>query len=177
MPHVANDDSLSSFASFSLDVDGVYDQPSRPMSAGGESERTKRASSTYGVALTSTPSQDERSALPSQQKSTEWKRRSTPGAEYAELIASQNFNFDDLKQRGPGDRNSFHSTSFNDVTKRRSQVIEDHNMYKDSVMSQSRERISRQSPVVAELKTNVIVSEKYSRAVGGMSLTDPADQG
>lgn len=173
MPHVANDDSLSSFASFTLDVGGD-DHFDRPMSAGADSQRTKRASSTYGVALTSTPSQDERTALPSQQKANDWKRKSAPGSEYAELIASQAFNFDDLRQRGPGDRSSVHSTSYNDAAKRRSQFLEEQSQYKDSVMSQSREKIVRHSPVVAELKTNVIVSvdkHRDSWATNGMLLT------
>lgn len=173
MPHAANDDSLSSFASFTLDV-GDEQFFDRPMSAGADSQRTKRASSTYGVALTSTPSQDERSALPSQQKPNDWKRKSAPGSEYADLITSQSFNFDDLKQRGAGERNSVHSTLYNDAAKRRSQIFDEQVSYKDSVMSQSREKIVRQSPVIAELKTNVIVSadvHRDSRDNVGFSLT------
>ena len=161
MPDIANtdDNSISSQHTFDLGSDDFDWDRGRSMSTGGDSQRTKRASSSYGVALTSTPSQDERAGLPSQRKSDNaWKRRSAPGSEYAELIASSSFNFDDLSRRGPGDRNSVHSTSYNDSSKRKSQYYEEQFQYKDNAMTQSALRVNGRSPVIAELKTNVIVS-------------------
>jgi hypothetical protein len=156
MTHSANL-STSTTHTFDLGDDGE----GRSMSAGGDSQRTKRASSSYGVALTSTPSQDERAALPSQQKSNAWKRKSAPGGqEYEELFRqTSSGNFEDLlRQRGAGDRNSVHNTSYNDASKRRSKYFEEEFQYKDNAMTQSKEKVQRQSPVIAELKTNVIVS-------------------
>lgn len=63
-----------------------------------------------------------------------------------------------LQQRKPGDRTSARSYSYNDAAKRRTQYYEEQFQYKDNAVLQSREKVVRHSPVIAELKTNVIVS-------------------
>jgi hypothetical protein len=106
--------------------------------------------------VTSTPSQDERAALPSQQRANAWKRKSAP-SEYSERPLSGDFD-EFVRQMSPGNRSSIHSALYNDASKRRSQYYEEQFQYKDKAMSQSREKVQRQSPVIAELRTNVIVS-------------------
>jgi hypothetical protein len=49
------------------------------------------------------------------------------------------------------------STGASDVSKRRTQYYEDSFAYKDGQGQSAKERIQKDSPVVAELKTNVIV--------------------
>jgi hypothetical protein len=43
-------------------------------------------------------------------------------------------------------------------TKRRTTSYDEQYQYKDNIYSTARERIHRESPVIAELRTNVIVS-------------------
>lgn len=162
--------SSSTDSTFNLDFGPIpVELDSRPKSIGGESQRTQRASSSYGVALTSTASQDERTALPSQQLPDASRRRSVAAPESADDYSSSwETNLHDLlRQRGPGDRNSVQSTAYNDTSKRRSQYFEEQSQYKDGAMSQAKEKVVRQSPVIAELKTNVIVSvERGLRSSG-----------
>jgi hypothetical protein len=54
-----------------------------------------------------------------------------------------------------GDRTSL--GRYDDVAKQRSQYHEDQYKFKDSEMGTIRERVQRESPVIAELRTNVIV--------------------
>lgn len=49
-------------------------------------------------------------------------------------------------------------------SKHRMQYFEGHFQYKDNSMSAARERVHRESPVIAELKTNVIVGLSLKRA-------------
>lgn len=163
MSHALTNSASSSHHTFDLDIgDFAIDHDPRSMSVGADSQRTKRASSTYGVALTSTPSQDERAALPSQQRPSLWKRASAPGAEYADYLSASSSSQTDLDEllrlRGPGDRTSVHSHSYDESSKRRSHYFEDKVRYRDGVTDMAREKVVRQSPVIAELKTNVIVS-------------------
>jgi hypothetical protein len=66
--------------------------------------------------------------------------------------------------------------SYDDQSKRRTQYFEEQFQYKDRVNGTIRERVLRDSPVIAELRTNVIVSvsilpDEISK------LTDRTDQG
>ncbi len=107
-----------------------------------------------GVALTSPASQDERNALPSQQKSSNaYKRQSVPaGNDYAEL----------LKSLEPGDRTNLRSFSYNDNSKRRSQYFEEQFSYKDGAMPHSKEKVQRNSPIMVDLRTNVIIKDEFT---------------
>ena len=148
------------------------DEHARPMTSNSVStSATKRAyGSGFGVALTSTPSHDERARLPSQQERRD-RRKSAPGngvngftgvngahraAENDGII--NNIEEAMLAQRKAVDRNSVRSYSYTDASKRRTQYYEEQFQYKDQAVGQTREKVVRQSPVVAELKTNVIVS-------------------
>ena len=124
----------------------------------------KRTSGSFGVALTSTPSHDERTKLPSQQQrenSNSWKRALSPVVPdgYADMIA-RGGNIDEvLGQRRAGDRSSMQSVKngYDNASKRRSQYYEEQFQYKDNAMSGPRDKVYKQSPVIAEMKTNVIV--------------------
>ena len=52
------------------------------------------------------------------------------------------------------------SHQYNTAGKHRSQYYEDQFRYKDSEAGSVREKVQRESPVVAELKTNVIVGRE-----------------
>jgi len=54
-----------------------------------------------------------------------------------------------------GDRSS---VSLNGDSKRRTQYFEEQFQYKDNAVGSARERVQREAPVIAELRTNVIVS-------------------
>lgn len=83
------------------------------------------------------------------------KRRSLPIADaYAHLIAKGEFTEEAFSLMA-GDRSS---VSLNGDSKRRTQYYEEQFQYKDSAMGSARERVQREAPVVAELRTNVIVS-------------------
>lgn len=59
-----------------------------------------------------------------------------------------------------------------EASKRRTQYYEDSFAYKDGHGQSAKERIQKDSPVVAELKTNVIVSRHWRRAASRL-LTIP----
>ncbi|KAK5166669.1 uncharacterized protein LTR77_008213 [Saxophila tyrrhenica] len=152
MPPSASSPSPSPHPPFKFTDDD--ERETRPMSAGADSARTKRASSSYGVALTSTPSQDQ------QQKTSvnanAWKRKSAPGSEYADFVAGNSSTKDFgelLRLTQPGERGSGMSASHGDSAKRRSQY------YEEGAMDGVKER---QSPVIAELKTNVIIKDEFN---------------
>lgn len=73
---------------------------------------------------------------------------------YAELIG--NSNFDEFLQKHLGNRESM--TAAQNGSKQRTQYYEDQLQYKENAHGSTRERVQRDSPVVAELRTNVIVS-------------------
>lgn len=75
----------------------------------------------------------------------------------------------------PGDR---HSVSLNgeSQSKRRTQYYEEQFQYKDNVNSSARERVHRESPVIAELRTNVIVRGSCEEITEHQALTDCPDQ-
>lgn len=135
---------------------------------------SKRSSGTFGVALTSTPSHDERQRLPSH---FNFHRRSLNADAYDHLVGSASgapmngernsvAAEDHLASRRAGGRSSMRSVNghanggggtpaYDDAGKRRTQYFEE--QFKNGAGSMGREKVSRGSPVVAELKTNVIV--------------------
>lgn len=103
-----------------------------------------------GVALSSS----NRNSLQSNAR----KRNSLPGVDaYADLIGKSEI--DELMQKHLGNRTSM-VASYNNSSKHRTQFYEEHFQYKDNVNGSVRERVQRESPVIAELRTNVIVSPK-----------------
>ena len=126
----------------------------RPMSAHSKS------SSAYGVAVTSTPRGDERKELPSQRNSLiSNRRKSAPNTHtYAEVMEQGGPVQEGPILRRDAQRENRRSASYNEESKRRSQYHEDHSQYKNGVVGPSKDKTLKQSPVVAELKTNVIVS-------------------
>lgn len=138
--------------------------------------RSRTSSSAYGVAVTSSPAVDERTTLHSQQQQQQsehgdlknLRRRSTPGTadDYAiaDMIA-QRGHLEELVRASDG-----RSYSYNDASKRRTQYYEAQFQYKENTVTQTRERVQRQTPVIAELKTNVIVSESAACDVYGANV-------
>lgn len=166
MPH-STQNSTESFETFDLT------RQNRPSTADSDitmKSRSRTSSSAYGVAVTSAPAVDERTILPSQQAQQvqrsesgdlkQLRRRSTPGTAEDYAIAdaiAQRGNLEELmqQQRLSSDGRSY---SYNDAPKRRTQLYEEQPQRNGAV--QTRERVQRQTPVIAELKTNVIVSVK-----------------
>jgi hypothetical protein len=99
---------------------------------------------------------DSRAELPSQTANA-WKRASAsaPIAEaYADLVG-RGGNIDEVLAGKPAaDRTSM--GQYID-SRRRSQFYEDQFRYKDNEIGTVRDRVQRESPVIAELRTNVIV--------------------
>lgn len=82
-------------------------------------------------------------------------RASLPGPDiYADLLGKTDV--DDFMQKHLGDRSSMIAT-YNNASKHRVQYYEEQFQQKDNGSSSVRERVQRESPVVAELRTNVIV--------------------
>lgn len=80
---------------------------------------------------------------------------------YASLIGKNDI--DEFLQKHLGDRNTM-IANYNDSAKQRTQYYEEQLQYKENVNSNVRERVQRESPVIAELRTNVIVRcGKYGR--------------
>ena len=160
MPHVR----ISSIDTFDLGVDDIP-TPETPVEADFDEERPmtsqSKASTAYGVAVTSPPRDlDERKELPSQRNSIiSNRRKSAPGSHtYADAMEHGG-----PVQEGPilrkgALKENRRSASYNDESKRRSQYYEEQFQYKDGAVGLTREKAQRQSPVIAELKTNVIVS-------------------
>lgn len=73
---------------------------------------------------------------------------------YASLIGKNDV--DEFLQKHLGDRNTM-IANYNNSAKQRTQYYEEQFQYKENVNSNVRERVQRESPVIAELRTNVIV--------------------
>ena len=73
---------------------------------------------------------------------------------YASLIGKSEI--DEFLQKHLGDRNTM-IANYNNSAKQRTQYYEEQFQYKENVNSNVRERVQRESPVIAELRTNVIV--------------------
>ena len=101
------------------------------------------------------------------------KRSSAPPTElyaniYSDLIKTDEV--DEFRFKHLGNRNSM-IASYNNSAKQRTQYYEDQFQYKDNVNSSVRERVQRESPVVAELRTNVIVRLFFTLRVVSEGLT------
>ncbi|KAK5138514.1 hypothetical protein LTR08_000101 [Meristemomyces frigidus] len=117
-------------------------------------------------------SRDSRSDLPSSRSSRSdlpsvnpnaWKRASSPVAEaYNDLVGRRGSgNIDEvLGSRKGGDRSSM--SQYNSASKHRTQYYEDQFRYKDNEAGTVKERVQRESPVIAELKTNVIIKDEFT---------------
>jgi hypothetical protein len=78
--------------------------------------------------------------------------------------------YDNLAQRRPGDRSSLlvgnglnaQDQYIGGISSQRGQYQEETNQYKDSTASLARDRAARDSPVIAELRTNVIVKDEFT---------------
>ena len=57
--------------------------------------------------------------------------------------------------------------------KRRTTSYDEQYQYKSNAHGTARERVDRESPIIAELRTNVIVSIDAPMSVSGAKLTDP----
>lgn len=117
-----------------------------------------------GTAVTS---RDDRGPLPPWQKPNAWKRQSLPISDaYAGMVGPGGDIHAALAKRQPGDRSSMHST-YNDNTlnynnhiiRRRSLYYDEQFQYREPPPPQAMERL-QDSPIIAELKTNVIVSPR-----------------
>ncbi|KAK5685096.1 hypothetical protein LTS10_003171 [Elasticomyces elasticus] len=92
-----------------------------------------------------------------------WKRASSPIADaYADLVgAGKGGNIDEVMESRPArDRTSL--GQYNDLSKHRTQYYEDQFRYKDGEVGSNRDRVQRESPVIAELKTNVIIKDEFT---------------
>ena len=123
---------------------------------------SKRSSGNFGVALTSSPSVDERMRLPSLNRTS-----INPDA-YEHLIGSGRQSVgtgEVLGQRRAGDRRSMGGNGgangavggYDDAGKRRSQYYDEQASYKNGANMAVTDKMQKMSPVVTELKTNVIV--------------------
>jgi len=118
------------------------------------------AGNLVGTALTKRSS---RPASPPQNPAA-WKRTSSPIAEaYADLVGKGANIAEVMEGRQARDRTSL--GQYNDASKHRTQYYEDQFRYKDGEVGTIRERVQRESPVIAELKTNVIVRCACMRAL------------
>jgi len=105
-----------------------------------------------GTALTKRPSKPD---LPSQTPYA-YKRNSTPIADAYDNLVGKGGNISEVMEgRQARDRTSV--GTYNDASKHRTAYYEDQFRYKDGEVGTIRERVQRESPVIAELKTNVIV--------------------
>ncbi|KAK0927552.1 hypothetical protein LTR91_013538 [Friedmanniomyces endolithicus] len=115
------------------------------------------AGNLVGTALTKRSS---RPASPPQNPAA-WKRTSSPIAEaYADLVGKGANIAEVMEGRQARDRTSL--GQYNDASKHRTQYYEDQFRYKDGEVGTIRERVQRESPVIAELKTNVIIKDEFT---------------
>ncbi|KAI7551186.1 hypothetical protein KC331_g2704 [Hortaea werneckii] len=136
--------------------------------------------STSGPTLAGTTlsARDSRIDLLSQQHRDSWKRASiSSGDASANPLLSGSKSIDDIAAARKSAHRSSMSHQYNTAGKHRSQYYEDQFRYKDSEAGSVREKVQRESPVVAELKTNVIVGcedEKCCAHGVEVLLADPS---
>ncbi|KAI7347061.1 hypothetical protein KC320_g7485 [Hortaea werneckii] len=121
--------------------------------------------STSGPTLAGTAlsARDSRIDLLSQQHRDSWKRISnSSGDAPANPLLSGSKSIDDIAAARKSAHMSSMSHQYNTAGKHRSQYYEDQFRYKDSEAGSVREKVQRESPVVAELKTNVIIKDEYT---------------
>ena len=158
-PSTSPTDTLKTFDLFDLGVEDPH-----PISSTEEDEEESmtsqsRNSGAYGVAITShTPSRDERQELPSQRASLiSNRRKSAPGTHtYSDVMEQGGPVQDGAILRRDAGRENRRSMSYNEESKRRSQAYDPSKIMGPGMPTP--EKVQRHSPVVAELKTNVIVS-------------------
>ncbi|KAI7041285.1 hypothetical protein KC362_g4888 [Hortaea werneckii] len=121
--------------------------------------------STSGPTLAGTAlsARDSRIDLLSQQHRDSWKRASnSSGGAPANPLLSGSKSIDDIAAARKSAHRSSMSHQYNTAGKHRSQYHEDQFRYKDSEAGSVREKVQRESPVLAELKTNVIIKDEYT---------------
>jgi hypothetical protein len=95
---------------------------------------------------------------------------------YSDLVVESNFEDNNLPHAMGGNRTSLSMNGSLDA-KRRTTSYDEQYQYKNNAYSSARERVHRESPIIAELRTNVIVSIDAPMKVSGAKLTDsPTDQ-
>ncbi|KAK4545375.1 hypothetical protein LTR36_003555 [Oleoguttula mirabilis] len=142
----------------SLDSKSHYSEQSRPMTSTAAALQAKSTGlPQVGRAVTSRDSRTDSSA----QNPNAWKRTSSPIADaYADLIGNGG-NIDEVVgSRKAGDRSSM--GQYNNASKHRTQYYEDQFRYKDNEAGTIKERVQRESPVIAELRTNVIIKDEFT---------------
>lgn len=170
----------------SVDSDRTFDlsKPDRPSSRSSDrtarNSHSRRSSGLYGVALSSEAVTEERIAEPAQtfvvQQThkervdiNKMRRRSTPGTaeDYANVVVKT----EDVELLIPGQRaaelDNMRNALYNDASKRRAMYYEEHVQVKPKPVKKTKERVQLLSPVIAELKTNVIVSCECLRRLSG----------
>lgn len=91
---------------------------------------------------------------------------------YSDLVAENNFKNNFPPRAMGGNRTSLSMNGSLDP-KRRTTSYDEQYQYKNNAYSTARERVHRESPIIAELRTNVIVSIDAPTKSSGAKLTDP----
>lgn len=95
---------------------------------------------------------------------------------YSDLIGESDFKNINPPRAMGGNRTSL-SMNGSVESKRRTTSYDEHYQYKNNTHSTARDRVHRESPIIAELRTNVIVSIDAPTTEAGAKLTDlPTDQ-
>ncbi|EME85686.1 uncharacterized protein MYCFIDRAFT_213956 [Pseudocercospora fijiensis CIRAD86] len=139
MPHSTRGSADSNASTHSLEHVGLMPQTS---------------SSQAGLALVL---KNARSPQPSNLKG---ERNSLPGGDaYASLVSKPDI--DEFLQKHLGDKDSM-IAAYNNSSQQRKQYYEEQFQYKDNIQGGVRERVQRESPVIAELRTNVIIKDEFT---------------
>ncbi|KXS95426.1 hypothetical protein AC578_6781 [Pseudocercospora eumusae] len=87
-------------------------------------------------------------------------RSSLPGGDvYASLVGKTDV--DEFLQKHLGDKDSM-IAAYNNSSQQRKQYYEEQFQYKDNVQGGVREMVQRESPVIGELRTNVIIKDEFT---------------
>ncbi|KAF2011017.1 hypothetical protein BU24DRAFT_51157 [Aaosphaeria arxii CBS 175.79] len=81
-----------------------------------------------------------------------------------QAISEQNVGFDDARHTRSASRGATngHHPPTNSNSRQRAQFFEDRFAYKDDSTSSSRDRVTKDAPVIADLRTNVIIKDEYT---------------
>jgi len=114
--------------------------------------------------------------IPPDQSNTPSQRSSLRIAHsYTDLIGEGDFQNENPQRAMGGNRTGLSMNGGLDP-KRRTTSYDEQYQYKDNAYNTARERVHRESPIIAELRTNVIVSIDAPIQVPGAALTDsPTD--
>lgn len=91
---------------------------------------------------------------------------------YSDLVTENNFKNIFPPRAMGGNRTSLSMNGSLDP-KRRTTSYDEQYQYKNNAYSTARERVHRESPIIAELRTNVIVSIDAPTKLSGAKLTEP----